>query len=207
MITNSITANFNPYVNTGYTSQQLDKEGSAVSKNQNSTEDTSEENSKESSSTQEKTLTEAEEKVVEKLKSRDLEVKNHEMAHVAAGGQYVKRGANYQYQKGPDGVLYAIGGDVIIDTSPVAGDPQATIQKMQTIRSAALAPASPSGADRAIASRASTVIIKAQEELIKLQLEKSGIEKSSRNYADSAASEYGKEDLTEEKGGNLNITA
>src|SRR5690606_22350906 len=48
----------------------------------------------------------------------------------------------------------AVGGEVQIDVSVIAGDPQATIQKMQQVRSAALAPAEPSSADRRIATEA-----------------------------------------------------
>lgn len=40
-----------------------------------------------------------------------------------------------------------------IDTAPVAGDPEATIEKMRTIQAPALAPANPSSADRAVAAK------------------------------------------------------
>ena len=39
-----------------------------------------------------------------------------------------------------------------MDTSPVPGDPQATIRKAQTVRQAALAPAEPSGQDQRAAA-------------------------------------------------------
>jgi hypothetical protein len=48
----------------------------------------------------------------------------------------------------PDGCDYALGGEVAIDTSAIAGDPEATLRKMEQIRRAALAPANPSGQDR-----------------------------------------------------------
>ena len=73
----------------------------------------------------------------------------HEAAHQAAGGQYA--GAmSFTYQRGPDGAQYAVGGEVPIDVSPVAGDPQATIEKMRVVRSAAMAPA---GEDGVISTR------------------------------------------------------
>ncbi len=99
-------------------------------------------------------LTPDQQKQVEKLKQRDQDVRAHEQAHMAAGGAYVKGGATFQYQEGPDGKRYAIGGEVSIDTSPVKGDPQATIAKMETVKAAALAPADPSGQDRAVAAEA-----------------------------------------------------
>ena len=81
----------------------------------------------------------------------------------------MRGGATYEFETGPDGRRYAVGGEVPIDTSPVAGDPRATIRKMQVVRAAALAPAQPSGADRAIAAKASAEAGKAQAELMKEQ--------------------------------------
>lgn len=92
---------------------------------------------------------------VEKLKVRDAEVRTHEAAHLAAAGQYAQGGPKFEYQTGPDGKQYAIGGSVSIDVSPVSGDPQATIQKAQQVRAAALAPSEPSGQDQKVAAAAS----------------------------------------------------
>jgi len=103
--------------------------------------------------------------VIQQLKSRDLEVKNHEQAHLAAGGQYVTSGANYVYQTGPDGNRYAIGGEVGIDTSPVPGSPEATLLKAQQIQSAALAPAQPSSQDHSVARAAMQMANNARVEL------------------------------------------
>jgi hypothetical protein len=88
------------------------------------------------------------------LKSRDLVVRAHEAAHLAAASGIVVGGTSYSYQRGPDGVQYAIGGEVSIDTSKVAGDPNATLQKAQQIQAAALAPTQPSSQDRIVAARA-----------------------------------------------------
>lgn len=116
--------------------------------------------------TGEKILTEEEQKQVEELKARDTEVKAHEQAHIAAGGSYVRGGARYDYQTGPDGKKYAVGGEVSIDTSAVEGDPQATINKAQVILKAALAPAEPSGQDKAVASQARQMMASARKELM-----------------------------------------
>lgn len=116
--------------------------------------------------TGEKVLTEEEQKQVEELKARDTEVKAHEQAHIAAGGSYVRGDARYDYQTGPDGKKYAVGGEVSIDTSAVEGDPQATINKAQVILKAALAPAEPSGQDKAVASQARQMMASARKELM-----------------------------------------
>jgi len=99
-----------------------------------------------------------------RLKERDAEVRAHEQAHMAAGGAHVVGGPTYTYQQGPDGRQYAIGGEVAIDTSEVPGDPEATQEKARQVRRAALAPASPSGADRQIAAKASAQEAEAQRE-------------------------------------------
>jgi len=93
---------------------------------------------------------------VNDLKKRDAEVKAHESAHMASGGDIVQGGATYEYQTGPDGKMYAVGGEVKIDISPER-TPEATIRKMQQVRRAALAPAQPSGTDRAVAAQASQI--------------------------------------------------
>ncbi|MCD8141653.1 MAG: hypothetical protein LUE17_18115 [Planctomycetaceae bacterium] len=95
-------------------------------------------------------MSDEEQAQVQELRDRDREVRVHEQAHQAAGGQYAG-GATYQYQQGPDGNRYAIGGEVSIDTSSER-TPEATVSKMQQVRTAALAPAEPSSQDRAVAA-------------------------------------------------------
>jgi len=110
-------------------------------------------------------LSEAELRQIKQLQASDREVRAHEAAHMAAAGGLVRGGASFSYQAGPDGRAYAIGGEVSIDTSPVRDNPQATIQKAQTIRAAALAPANPSSADHAVAAAASQLEAAARIEL------------------------------------------
>ena len=57
------------------------------------------------------------------------------------------------------------GGAVAIDTAPVRDNPEATIAKMQVVKDAALAPASPSMADRRIAAQAEATRLAAIAEL------------------------------------------
>jgi len=104
---------------------------------------------------------------IQELKRRDQEVRQHEAAHMAAGGPLVRGGASYSYAAGPDGKRYAVGGEVSIDVSPVAGDPAATAAKMQVVRRAALAPGRPSGQDLAVAARASQAEASARMEAAK----------------------------------------
>ncbi|NHZ88458.1 catalase [Massilia sp. CCM 8733] len=101
---------------------------------------------------------------IDKLKARDAEVRQHEQAHLAAAGGLALSGASYTYQRGPNGVNYAIGGEVQIDTSP-GGTPQETISRARAIAAAALAPADPSGADRAVAAQAGQMEQQARAEL------------------------------------------
>ena len=108
-------------------------------------------------------LSDEEPQQVQHLKQRDQEVRAHERAHMAAGADLVQGGASFTFERGPDGKMYAVGGEVKIDTSP-ENDPDQTIRKMQQIKRAALAPAEPSGADQSIAAQAGQVEAQARQE-------------------------------------------
>ncbi len=107
---------------------------------------------------------------IRELQMRDREVRAHEAAHAAAGGSYAGT-PSYSYERGPDGRTYAVGGSVSIDMSPIPGDPQATLQKAQQIRAAALAPAQPSAQDMKVAQKAQTMAAQARGEMSQLQAE------------------------------------
>jgi len=104
---------------------------------------------------------------LQQLKSRDREVRAHEAAHIAAGGSLIRGAANYKYQRGPDGLNYAVGGDVSIDISK-GNDPHQNLQKALTIQRAALAPASPSATDHAVAAQASQMAAVARVEIARV---------------------------------------
>lgn len=108
---------------------------------------------------------------IQALSARDREVRAHEQAHVAVGGRYA--GApKYQYERGPDGVQYAVGGEVPISTGKEA-TPQETLIKAQIVRRAALAPAEPSAQDYKVAAQASRLETEARQELAELQAKES----------------------------------
>lgn len=98
------------------------------------------------------------------LEARDLEVRTHEQAHEAAGGE-LAGAASYSFRQGPDGRRYAVSGEVSIDISEVPGDPAATIDKMARVRRAALAPAQPSSQDRQVAAQAAQKMSEARGEM------------------------------------------
>lgn len=104
---------------------------------------------------------------LKQLKSRDRTVRAHESAHIAAGGNLVHGGAQFDFQRGADGVQYAVGGEVKIDTAKIVGNPEATLEKANQIQAAALAPAQPSSQDRAVAAQAAQMAIEARAEISK----------------------------------------
>ncbi|NOZ10612.1 MAG: hypothetical protein GXP09_06210 [Gammaproteobacteria bacterium] len=116
-------------------------------------------------------ITDAEQQQVQDLARRDRQVRAHETAHSNTAGRYARGGASYSYERGPDGRLYATGGEVKIDTAPISGDPQATIEKARVIRAAALAPAQPSSQDRVVANQATQMAAQARAELTGQQQE------------------------------------
>ena len=90
---------------------------------------------------------------MQELEARDREVRAHEAAHLAAAGGLAMGGANFSLQRGPDGRMYAVGGEVSIDVSE-GRTPEETIARAERIRAAALAPAEPSAKDMQVAARA-----------------------------------------------------
>ena len=115
-------------------------------------------------------LTEQERREVDKLRQRDREVKEHEQAHASVGGGIAGQ-PSFKFTTGPDGKQYAVAGEVQIDTSPVRGNPAATIRKLEQVKRAALAPSTPSAQDRRVASRAEASISTARRELAELNRE------------------------------------
>lgn len=118
-------------------------------------------------------LSETELRQVEQMKVTDQEIRRHELAHQVAGGAYT--GApSYSFERGPDGNRYVVAGEVPIDYGPVQGDPRATLDKMQQVIAAALAPADPSPKDHQVAARARGYMMAAQLELAQQQSEMDG---------------------------------
>jgi len=115
-------------------------------------------------------LSETEREEVRDLKMRDREVRAHEQAHASVGGQFAGS-PSYELERGPDGQSYAVGGHVSISTSPVPNDPKATVDKMDTVKRAALAPADPSSQDRRVAADAEAKKTAARAELNTLKRE------------------------------------
>ncbi|MBL6959291.1 MAG: hypothetical protein ISR52_09945 [Rhodospirillales bacterium] len=114
-------------------------------------------------------LSEQERIFLARMRQRDQEVRRHEQAHASAAGPY-GGSPSYEYQRGPDGKLYAVGGEVSIDVS-AEGDPEATARKMEVVIRAAQAPADPSSQDRIIAAKARQIKQRAEVEIRQEQTE------------------------------------
>ncbi len=98
------------------------------------------------------------------LQSRDRQVRNHEQAHIAASGRIATTGPQYEYEKGPDGRNYAVGGSVSYNMPP-ASSPAEELRLAQQLRRMALAPMDPSPKDRAVAAKASTKEVRAKQDI------------------------------------------
>jgi hypothetical protein len=110
-----------------------------------------------------KSLSPAQQQVVEKLAARDTAVRAHEAAHQAAAGG-LGGAATFSYQQGPDGRRYAVGGEVPI-TLESGRTPEETISNAETVRAAALAPVDPSAQDLSVAAQASQVENAARQQI------------------------------------------
>ena len=151
-----------------------------------SDEEKSREDQKRQENRQEKREQAADQKIIDSLRLRDREVKAHEQAHAAVGGRYA--GApQFTFQTGPDGKRYAVSGEVAIDISKAA-TPEATLSKMNQVKRAALAPAEPSGQDRAVAAKANQIGNQARVEIRQLKVDELK-ESQEANRAKAAESE------------------
>ncbi|MDD3342968.1 MAG: putative metalloprotease CJM1_0395 family protein [Sulfurospirillaceae bacterium] len=117
----------------------------------------------EPTSSQKEALSTSEKALITQLQASDSAVKAHERAHISAGAGVILSGATFVYQEGPDKKLYAIGGEVSIDTAE-ENTPRETIAKMQIVRTAALAPRDPSSTDYQVAATASMLQMQARLE-------------------------------------------
>jgi hypothetical protein len=132
-------------------------------------------------------LTPQEEEKLKELKRIDRSVKAHEMAHKVVAGEYAARPAAYVYERGPDGKLYAVGGEVRLDASRVPGDPEATIRKMQRIKRAALAPTDPSSQDLRAAVVAARIENTARQQMLDQQRRKAEDDESGHVFKSSVS--------------------
>jgi len=95
--------------------------------------------------------TAAEEKLLGDLERIDKDVHEHEMQHYLMAQPYA-RSPEYFYVVGPDGRRFAVSGLTAFDATPIAGDNDATIRKLDALVRAALAPREPSEEDRRVAA-------------------------------------------------------
>ena len=139
-------------------------------------------------------LSEDEERLVRDLATRDAEVRAHESAHQAAGGGMVGA-ASYTYQQGPDGKMYAIGGEVSVSMK-VGGTPEETIANARQLAAAAMAAGDPSPQDHAVAASARIMAMKAEQQLANESKEEI---LGKKTYADEASRpDFNKQDKEEE---------
>ena len=130
-------------------------------------------------------LSAQEQQQVAKLAARDSEVRAHEAAHQAAGGG-LAGGASFEYQRGPDGKMYAVGGEVPIAFKE-GSTPQETIANARQVKAAAMAPANPSPQDYSVASSATMMELKAQQELLKEKMQELQGQKEYAKQADRSS--------------------
>ncbi|PCJ45133.1 MAG: hypothetical protein COA74_16245 [Gammaproteobacteria bacterium] len=121
--------------------------------------------------------------IISNLSSIDRKVRAHEQAHASVGGS-LTGAPSYTFKTGPNGVRYAVAGEVSIDTSGVPGNPQATLRKAEQVARAALAPADPSATDQRVAASAQALASKARFEIAQLaanKIQESRAEAQARN--------------------------
>lgn len=124
-----------------------------------------------------------EQRIVTELQAADTNVRAHEAAHMAAGGGLTSP-ASYTYERGPDNKMYAVAGEVGISTGE-GNTPQESLNKAQTIRRAALAPADPSPQDLKVAAQAASMEMSARAEILQEKMAQNS--QNSNNSGDGSA--------------------
>lgn len=189
------------------TQQQANHQGHehdvrGLEKNESSNETKNNPETKQEASTQNSTqLTTQEKSELAKLQATDAKVRAHEAAHQS--GPAASGGASFSYQKGPDGVMYATGGEVPVRINS-GSTPQETISNMQGVIATALAPADPSPQDLSIASKARVLMMKAQQEFALEIQEKIS---NSEHYSQNAKKQYEANSTINPKDEEKSITA
>ena len=87
----------------------------------------------------------------------------HLLAHKSVGGSFAGS-PSYKYVTGPDGKKYAVAGEVPIAIKK-GKTPEETIENMEIVKAAALAPSDPSPQDLKVAATAEAIENKARSEM------------------------------------------
>jgi len=114
--------------------------------------------------------------IISKMQKVERAVTAHEQAHKTAAGPYAGP-ISYDYETGPDGRRYVVGGEVPIK-APQGRTPEETIQIMERVKRAALAPADPSAQDVAVAALAAQ-----QQQAARSEMNKQGTDNDSNYFA------------------------
>ena len=122
-----------------------------------------------------------EQRIVSELQAADTNVRAHEAAHMAACGGLTSP-ASYTYEQGPDNKMYAVAGEVGISTGE-GNTPQESLNKAQTIRRAALAPADPSPQDLKVAAQAASMEMSARAQIMQEKMAQNSQNPNNNNEA------------------------
>ncbi len=161
--------------------QGVQQDTRGVEKNDSSSKSENNQNQEKQDNTQ---LTQDDRVELSKLKAVDTKVRAHEAAHQS--GPAASGGASFTYEKGPDGVMYAVAGEVPVRIE-TGSTPQESISNLQGVIATALAPADPSPQDLSIASKARVMMMKAQQEFAKEIQDKIS---NSDEYSKNAKNQY-----------------
>lgn len=138
-----------------------------------------------------------EQRIVTELQAADTNVRAHEAAHMAAGGGLTSP-ASYTYERGPDNKMYAVAGEVGISTGE-GNTPQESLNKAQTIRRAALAPADPSPQDLKVAAQAASMEMSARAQIMQEKMSQNSQNTNNSNETSAGNSNV---NSTENSAGN-----
>lgn len=91
---------------------------------------------------------------IARMKNWEQSVVSHENTHMQVGGEFAGS-PSYIYQKGPDGKLYIVGGEVSMRL-PAGGDLEKLKGALERVKRAAMSPSDPSAQDQKTAALAAS---------------------------------------------------
>lgn len=148
----------------GHAAEELDGSDQFHEEHAHDHDDDDDHDSQGKKSVKNKDMSREEQQKLRELQQTDRKVRAHEQAHVSASGRIAVSAPSYDYETGPDGKRYAVGGSVNYNV-PSTECPREELLLARQLRRMALAPMDPSPKDRAVAAKASAKEARASREV------------------------------------------
>ncbi len=182
----------------GHAGEELDGSDQFHEEHAHDHDDDDDHDSQGKKSVKNKEMSREEQQKTRELQQTDRKVRAHEQAHVSASGRIAVSAPSYDYETGPDGRRYAVGGSVNYNV-PTTECPKDEQLLARQLRRMALAPMDPSPKDRAVAAKASAKEARASREIREEQTEEQASESENPEKRETPATGQTNPNETEDR--------